>query len=179
MTGLRLSGVLGVAFWFIHAVDSLWRGEPNNMLWCCNLAALFVGVSQVWPQPTLNAVGVLWFFWGVPIWVLELLTGGALIWTSALTHVGGWAVGLYGVRRLGIPRGIWWKTLAAGIALQGVCRLLTPPHENVNICWSIWAGWEKHFPSYFVYWLGLVALSGTIFFSTEWALSRVTEKAPA
>lgn len=173
---LRLSGLLALGCWLAHAVDSILRREPNNLLWTCNLAALFVGLGQLRGSAGLNALGCFWLFWGVPVWLVGLLGAEPWVCSSAFTHLGGLALGVYGLKRLGLPRGIWWKALAAVVALQQLCRWITPPAENVNLAFAIWGGWDRWFPSYLLYWCFLVAASGTIFLAMEAALARVIEK---
>ena len=63
----------------------------------------------------LNAVGLLWACFGLPIWLLYTFTGGEFMPTALLTHVGGLVIGIYGVRVLGLPRGSAWKAFAAYI----------------------------------------------------------------
>ena len=82
------------------------------------------------------AVGVCWVLFGLPIWLLDLATGGTLNPTSVFTHVGGPAVGILALRRLGWPAGVWWKASIAEAALLLLTRLVAPPERNINLVFA-------------------------------------------
>lgn len=164
----RKLGLLGLSFWTVHALDSvLCLGEPQNLLWACNLAALFVGIGLLFRWRACNSISVLWLSLGLFMWILDLLGNGKFIWTSLAIHIGGLWVGLLGIRILGMARGSWWQATIALAALQQGCRWFTARHDNVNLAFAIWPGWERFFPSYPVYWLCLLALSALVFLATE------------
>ncbi len=104
--------------------------------------------------------------------VIDLATGGELIPTSFLTHVVGFALGLHGVRRLGFPRGTWWKATLAFVAVWPVTRLLTPRAANVNLAFFVHPGWERLFPVYALYFFAIVALAAGTFSVVERVLHR-------
>jgi hypothetical protein len=79
---------------------------------------------------------------------------------------------LYGVRRLGLPSGAWWKAVPALIALILFCRLVTPPRANVNVAFAIYPGWEKVFPSHPIYLAVMMGLSAGYFVGFEYVLRR-------
>ncbi|HYO78224.1 MAG TPA: hypothetical protein VE010_17320, partial [Thermoanaerobaculia bacterium] len=101
---MRALGIVALLFYAVHAAVHLYRGEPYNLLWTCNVAALLVGLGLVWRNATLNAIGLLWSCFGTWLWLLDVATGGEFILTSTLTHLGAFGVGLYGIRVLGTPR---------------------------------------------------------------------------
>ena len=96
---------LAIVFYIVHGVVHLHRGEPYDLLWGCHLAALLVAAGLLLRNATLNAIGLLWACFGLPLWILDALTGGELMPTAALTHLGALLIGIYGVRLLGMPRG--------------------------------------------------------------------------
>jgi hypothetical protein len=161
-------GLCGVLAYGVHAVHYVARRQEENLLWFCHLAALGIGIALILRAPTLNAIGLLWLAIGTPCWFLYLAGGGELLMGAALTHCAGLALGLFGVRRLGLPRDAWWKALLALVAVHFVTRLITPPAENVNLAFAVWPGWEPWFPSHRVYLAFLTALSAAVFL----ALSR-------
>ena len=71
------------------------------------------------------AVGFLWLCVGGVFWGLDLATGGKLIPTSILTHVGGLLIGGVGVARMGMPRHAAIYATAGFLALQFLSRLLS------------------------------------------------------
>ena len=156
-----------------HAVVHLARGEPYDLLWGCHLAVLLVGAGLWTGKAAINAIGLLWACIGLPIWLIYTFTGGEFMPTSVLTHVGGFALGIAGVRRLGMPAGVWWKALAAYLTLWAVTRALTPPQANVNLAFGVWPGWEDSFPSYPIYFATLFASGALTFLAGEQLFRRV------
>lgn len=154
-----------VMFYAIHAFVHLRRGEPYDLLWGCHLAVLLVAAGLWLRSATLNAVGLLWSCFGLPIWLLYTFTGGEFMPTATLTHVGAFAIGIFGVRLLGFPRGGAWKALAAYVALWGLTRVVTPESANINLAFHVHPGWEQPFGSYPVYFATLLA-AGTLTFLT-------------
>jgi hypothetical protein len=165
-----VAGILAVVFYVVRVGFYFAAGEPQNMLWSCHLACLLVGVGLLSSSATLNAIGVLWITIGIPMWVLDLATGGAFLAPSVLTHFGALVLGGFGVRGLGWPAGMWWKAILALGGLHALTRLISPPEGNVNLAFAVWPGWERHFPSHAVYLLLLGSLSAAVFFVTGLAL---------
>jgi hypothetical protein len=166
-------GIAAVAFYAAHATTYLLRRQPENLLWVCHLGALAVGVGLIAGWPTWNAVGAFWLVLGVPLWIYDLSRGGEFIATSTLTHGGGLAVGAFGLRRIGLPRGAWWKATAALAGANLLCRAVTPPGENVNLAHAVYRGWESAFPSHFVYLVCLLALFAAVAWALQFGLPKL------
>jgi hypothetical protein len=164
-----LGGLAAIFFYAVRAGFYLARGEPHNLLWSCHVACLLVGLGWLLASRTLNAIGFLWAAIGLPLWLVDLTTGGEFVAASLLTHVGGLALGGFGVRALGLPRAAWWQASLALAAMLGLTRALAPPASNVNLAFGVWKGWEAWFPSHALYLLLLGAASTALFFS----MSRV------
>jgi hypothetical protein len=166
---------LGLAAMFcyaIHAGFHVLNGRPAEALWMCHLGAALVGAGLLSGSAATNGIGTLFLCMGTPLWVIYLAGGGEFYPTSCFPHLGGLAIGLYGVRRLGLPSGSWWKAVAALIMLILVCRLVTPASANVNVAFAIYPGWEKLFPSHPIYLGVLMAQSAGYFLLCEFALRR-------
>jgi len=164
---MRALGIVAFLCYAIHCSVHLYRGAPYNLLWGCHIAALLVGLGLLLRNPTLNAIGFLWSCLGLPLWIIDIATGGEFIVTSPLTHVGGFVLGFIGVRKMGMPRGAAIKAMAAMAALMVICRVVTPPAANVNLAFHVKNGWEAYFPSYALYFAMLFAITGAIFVSVE------------
>jgi hypothetical protein len=164
--------VLALGCYAVHAGVHLYRHEPEDLLWACHLGAALVGVGLLAASALLNGIGTLFLGLGTPLWVLDLLGGGEFLPSSCLTHLGGLAIGLYGIRRLGIPRATWWMTTAALGALIVTCRLVTPPRANVNVAFAIPSAWQGHFPSHRVYLVTMIGMSSGYFWVVGYALLR-------
>ena len=175
---VKLWAACALVFWFLHAVDSLRLAQPYNLLWACNIACLLIGLGLALDKPLAHSVGVLWLAFGIWLWVIDLVGGGEFKVTSLLTHVGGLAAGLAVLGARPFVQGAWWKSVAAWLVLQQVCRWTTPPKENLNLAFSVWPGWESVFPSYAAYNAFFVVTSGLFFYLIEkgaarWAAARV------
>jgi len=169
---MKKLGSAALACYLIHAGFHVINGRPAEALWMCHLGAALVGVGLLFSWPTLSGIGTLFLCIGTPLWVMYLAEGGEFYPTSVFPHVVGLAIGLYAVRRIGLPSGTWWKAVLALIALIGICRLVTPPDANVNVAFAIYPGVEKYFPSHPIYLAGMMVLSAGYFFLGEYAMRR-------
>lgn len=167
---MRALGIVALVCYAIHGAVHVHRGQPYNLLWSCHIAALLVGFGLLSRNATLNATGFLWSCLGLPLWILDLATGGEFIVTSPLTHVGAFVLGLIGVRKLGMPRHAALKALAAYATLWVVCRVVTPPALNVNLAFRVHHGWEQYFPSYALYLAMMAVIVAAIFTAAERAV---------
>jgi len=165
--GLALAAI---ACYGAHASVHLWRGEPYDLLWGCHLAVLLVAAGLLLRNSMVNAMGVLWACFGLPIWLLYTFTGGEFMPTATLTHLGALIIGTAGVRILGWPRGTVWTAMAGYVALWIVTRLATPATANVNLAFRVYPGWEDRFATYplylatlFVLGIGIFTLADAVF----------------
>jgi hypothetical protein len=170
---MRSLGLIPLAGYAIHAAVHLQRGEPYDLLWACHIAAILVGFGLLLRNPTLNAIGLLWSCFGLPLWLLDLATGGEFILTSPLTHIGAFACGIAGIRALGMPRHAAMKGLAAFAALWLLCRLVTPPAANVNLAFRVQPGWERYFSTYSLYFAVLFGGAALTFSLAQWLFGRM------
>jgi hypothetical protein len=170
---MRWLGVLALAGTAIHWAYHLVHQRPWDLLWACHLAAALIGIGCLLDWPPGVGIGVLWLCVGVPLWVLGLATGDEFAPTSILTHVGGMAIGLIYVGYRGMPVGSWWQAILALIALQQLCRWVTPADKNVNMAFAVYQGWETWFPSYLWYWVLFTIVFALVFFGSEWGLRFV------
>ena len=171
-------GLLGMAFYAAHAIQYLLRRQPEHALWACHLGALTVGVGLLLRSPVLNAVGVFWLVPGLLLWFWELSIGGEFIPTSVGTHIGGLCLGIFGLRRLGLPDGTWWKGIVALMAVVLVTRLITPPASNVNMSHGVYNGWEETFPSHAVYMILGFGVYALVFLGLQFGLRKAGVSRP-
>jgi len=172
---MRILSILGLAAlgcYAIHATFHLLNGRPADLLWACHLGAALVGIGLLVRSGTTNGIGVLFLLMGTPLWIMDLASGGVFYPTSAFTHIGGLIIGLYGVRRLSFPSGTWWRAVAALIGLILICRFVTPREANINMAFAVYPGWEKVYPSHFVYLIVMMVFAAIYFFLCEFGLRR-------
>ena len=164
---------LALGCYAIHAAWHLANGAPEHLLWTCHLAVVLVAIGFLLASPTWNAIGLCWSAMGNPLWLLDLAAGGEFIPTSLFTHAGGLALAIVGLRRFGMPAGVWWKAGALFAALQMASRAITPAEENVNVAFRVWTGWEGVFPSYAIF----LAVSYPLLLGYFFAVERVAQRA--
>ena len=169
----RWLAFVAIAFYVLHALVHLSRGEPYDLLWGCHLALLLVAAGLLMNNASLNAIGLLWSGFGLPIWLIYTFTGGEFMPTAALTHLGAFVIGIYGAGQLGIPRGSAWQALAAYLALWALTRAITPENANINLAFSVWPGWEDRFPTYPIYFATLLVSGAFTFAITEVLVRRI------
>jgi len=168
-----IAGCIAILCYAVHAAFHLSRGEPQDLLWACHIAALLVGFGLLFRSAELNAIGLLWSSFGTSLWILDLATGGEWIPTALLTHVGALAFGILGVRWLGMPRHTAVKSTAGFLPLWALTRAVTPPWANVNVAFSVYQGWEHTFTRYPPYFAMLLVI-GFATFSIVERLMRLT-----
>jgi hypothetical protein len=161
------AGAAAVSFFLIHGAVLVAESASPHLLWCCHLGCLLVGIGLLRPYRWTYAVGTAWMVLGVPLWLLNVFVSREFMPTSLLSHMGGLLLAFYGLNHVEIPRHLWLAATTGLIALAVVTRLLTPPAANINLAFSVWAGWETVFPSYFHYALMMLALAAVLFFLFE------------
>jgi len=165
-------GLSALGCFAVYASYEIRVGHPENMLWACPLGSLAVAAGLLLRWPIANGIGFLWLVLGVPLWILDLLTGTGCPWVSIFPHVGGLALGLTGVRLLGSPRGTWWQAVASLYLLHVASRWVTPEEANINLTFRVWTGWEPYFPSHGIYILLIMACAGVLFAGVEFTLRK-------
>jgi hypothetical protein len=168
---------MALAIYALHSANHVLGGTAHDLLWICNLAPGLLAIGCLARVPTLAAIPMLWLSVGTPLWLLDALAGGAVIPTGALSHVGGLTLSVLAVRGLGLPRGTWLKAVAAVLFVMALSRIATPPEHNVNLAFSVRAGWEPYFSSYPLYFGMLVAVFTSVFFVVERLFVRITSEA--
>lgn len=149
---MRLLGLLPLGFFLANLAANFREGHPGNSLWMCYLANLLLAAGLFLARPELLRPGALWILPGIPLWMLDMISTGIVRPTGVLAHLGGAAVGIYALGRYRAGRGAWLHAFLLFLAVQQLCRWVTPPDLNVNLAHGIYAGWEKMFPGYWAYW---------------------------
>ncbi len=176
---LRWLGLLAFLFYAVHGGYHVRRGHPEDLLWICHLGALGIAAGLLSGSPTANAIGVLWLAAGVPLWVVDLASGGDFHPTSLLTHLGGLALGVVGLRWLGLPAGVWWKALVGLIVVALACRVTTPAPANVNLAFTFWPAERSVSFVHVASLVAALALAGAVLYGLERGLMRAGVAEPA
>lgn len=176
---LELIGALALAGLVVHGANHVLSGTPMDLFWACNIATLLLASACFFEKPRLVAVATMWLTFGTPMWILDVATGGVVMWTSSLTHIGALGLGLYATRRLGVPDKTWVWATAALVGVMLVTRYATPPALNINLAHAVWAGWESTFPRYDVYFAVVVSGFAVTFFVFEQIFAALGERRPS
>jgi hypothetical protein len=165
----RLSAIGACALFLSLAHDGwhLARGEWHDLFWFCNLSCPLLGLGCLLRNGPMVRVALTWFLFGTPLWVLDQVTGGEVIVTGILVHLGGPLLGALALPRFGWQRGTWRLAWLASLGVWALARLVTPPAANVNLAFRVWPGWEGMFPHYGAYVLLLLASAALVFFLLE------------
>jgi hypothetical protein len=186
--------MLPLAFFFAQAIHYWQIGELGQMLWMCNVGNLLLALGLFLEQVILIRVAILWIIPGLAVWFLfyilplwETLLSGRIshaqlfgVLSSTLVHVGGFAVAMVVLRRVGMEGRAWLYAFIWYFIVQLVSRLVTPAAMNVNVSHAVQAGWEQTFTSYLKFWLVLTLLVGVglwslvLLLKTLWPVSQAS-----
>lgn len=170
------AGIVAILFYLIHAGALVSGREPYHLMWSCHLGCLLIGIGLLLSRPWLLSIGFFWMTIGVPLRILNVLMNADFMLTSTFSHIGGLVIALYGLRFMEIPKFSWTAATVGLVALGLVTRMVTPEHANVNLSFSVWAGWEQTFPSYFWYVVLILSASATTFWVLESIVRKVTAR---
>ena len=189
---LRLLGFLPLAFFSAQAIHYWQIGQLGHMLWMCNIGNLLLAVGLFFRAAVLIRVAVIWMVPGVVVWFLFVVVTWGMLLTgrfsytelfgvvsSTLAHLGGFAVGIAVLRRVGIDAKAWLYAFIWYFIVQLLSRLVTPAAMNVNLSQSIYAGWEQTFSSYWKFWLVLTVLVGACLWILGLLLRSLWPASPA
>ena len=187
----RLLGFLPLAFFSAQAIHYVQIHQLGHMLWMCNIGNLLLALGLFFEQAIIIRVAVIWMVPGVAVWFVYvvptwgmLLTGqfsytelfGVL--SSTLAHLGGFAVGIRVLRKIGMDGRAWLYAFIWYFIVQFVSRLLSPAEMNVNLSQRIQPGWEQTFTSYWAFWLVLTVLVGICLWLLGLLLQKLWPVAP-
>jgi hypothetical protein len=176
---VKALGVLALAFYAAHAGWHVSHHLAWDLFWVCNVSMPLLVLGCILEQSRLAASAVMILAYGTPLWTLDLLTGGQLVITSPLIHVGGLVIGGFAVGRLGWPRGTWAIASLLTAALLLFSRLVTPPDANVNLAFRVHEGWESLFPSHILYVVLMWTGSAVVFALVELGARRLLVRSSA
>jgi hypothetical protein len=154
-TRLRLLGILPLLFFVAQGVH-YWRiHQLGHMLWMCNIGNLVLALGLFFEKPLLVRVAAIWTIPGLFIWFFYVVLAWGVFFTSTLAHVGGIAVAALALKTYRMDRHSWRYALGWSLLVQLISRFVTAPDLNVNLAHSIQPGFERTFPSYWMFWLAL------------------------
>lgn len=154
-TRLRLLGILPLVFFLAQGVH-YWRiHQLGHMLWMCNIGNLVLALGLFFERPLLVRVAAIWTIPGLFIWFFYVVLAWGVFLTSTLAHVGGIAVAAIALKTYRMDRNSWRYAFGWSLLVQLISRFVTAPELNVNLAHAVQPGFERTFPSYWVFWLAL------------------------
>jgi len=189
---LRLLGFLPLAFFIAQAIHYWQINELGHMLWMCNIGNLVLALGLFFEEAILIRVAVMWIVPGVAVWFFYVVpTWGVLlsgsfsyaalfgVLSSTLAHLGGLAVGIVALRKVGMDTRAWFYAFTWYFVVQLLSWFLTPAAMNVNLSHSIQPGWEQTFSTYWRFWFVLTLLVGICLWILGLLLKRLWPATPA
>ena len=154
-TRLRLLGILPLLFFIAQGVH-YWRiHQLGHMLWMCNIGNLVLALGLFFEKPLLVRVAAIWTIPGLFIWFFYVVLAWGVFFTSTLAHVGGITVAAIALKTYRMDRNSWRYAFGWSLLVQLVSRFVTAPELNVNLAHTVQPGFERTFPSYWMFWLAL------------------------
>ena len=182
-----------MAFFIAQAIHYWQIDQLGHMLWMCNVGNLLLALGLFFEAAIMIRVAVIWIIPGLAVWFLfyilpiwgTLLTGRVSsaqlfgVLSSTLVHVGGFAVGIAVLRKVGMDARAWFHAFIWYFVVQLLSRLVTPASLNVNVSHNIQAGWEQTFSSYWKFWAVLTLLVGICLWMLGWLLGMLWPAVPS
>lgn len=154
-TRLRLLGILPLLFFLAQGIH-YWRiHQLGHMLWMCNIGNLVLALGLFFEKPLLVRVAAIWTIPGLFIWFFYVVLAWGVFFTSTLAHVGGIGVAAIALKTYRMDRNSWRYAFGWSLLVQLISRFVTAPELNVNLAHAIQPGFERTFPSYWMFWLAL------------------------
>ncbi len=153
--------------------NNLHLGRPADSLWICHVAVLILGTGMLTLNAHLIRVGALFTVFGIPWWVIGLLTVEEGSLASTCSHLGNAVTGILALRSVRAVPGTWAHSVGIFLFLQLVCRWVTPPEMNVNLAFQIHPATPVRLGSFFAYWVGLVIVGAAALWITELLLRKL------
>jgi len=161
-TKLRLLGIFPLIF-FIAQFVHYWRiNELGNLLWMCNIGNLMLAMGLFLEKPLVIRLSAIWMIPGLLVWIVYVVLAWGVFFTSTLAHVGGLAVAMIALSRVRMERGVWRWAFGWYLMVQLASRFVTLPQLNVNLAHAVQPGWERAFPSYWMFWLVLTLVAAAL-----------------
>ncbi len=155
----RLLGVLPLVFFMLHALADWRDGGWPHMLWMCIIGNLLIAFGIFLRVAHSIRIGVSWLLLGLGLWLWFVVAREGTTLPSVLAHIGGLIVGLIAISRVGADAHTWLYASVWYIAIQQMCRMITPAELNVNIAHRVYDGLEDFFATYGIFWAATTMLA--------------------
>ncbi|MGC4087539.1 MAG: hypothetical protein QM756_06535 [Polyangiaceae bacterium] len=173
---LRWLSLAAALFFAVHCGRFAFDGELERTLWLSNVATLTLVLGCAARSRHLTALAFAWLSFCAVLWFVDVGFGEMAVDSSALTHLGSFALAVMAVAVLGMPKNTW-ALAALGLALLVLLsRLATKPEHNINLAFGIANGWRGSFAEHLPYLLLLFSLGAALFFVAERAARALLQR---
>lgn len=161
-TKLRLLGIFPLIFFLAQGMH-YWRiDQLGHMLWMCNIGNLLLAMGLFLEKPLIVRLSAIWMIPGLFIWIIYVVLAWGVFLTSTLAHIGGLAVAMIALSKIGMDRIAWRWAFAWYLMVQLASRFVTPAELNVNLAHAVQPGYEQTFASYWTFWLLLTVVTAAV-----------------
>lgn len=165
----RWLAVFPLIFFLLKVYQYRAPADQGQILWWCTISNLVLGLSLL-----TGSIRGAWIFsfmliLGTPIWLLDVWATGDFTIYSVFTHIVSPAIGIYCVRKLPVPGGIWWRGMLYYFFLMLISYVLTSPALNVNLAHDVYAAAKPFIQNYWLY----TAMNSVLLASSLFVLERI------
>lgn len=148
----RLVGLLPLLIFLYRLEQYIEVGTPDWIMYNCNITLVMLSLGMILLRELPIRVAAIWLAIGVPMWLIDAWVLREIWIASILSHIGGFLLALYAVRRVRLTGGDWMLAALWFYMLQLVTRFTTAPRYNVNIAHFPYEFTRDWFSSYLVFW---------------------------
>ena len=148
----QLIGLAPLLIFLYRLLQYYDEGTPDWIMANCNITLVMLAVGMLAFRQLPIRVATIWLTIGVPMWLIDAWVTQVLWAASVLSHVGGWLLGLFALRRVRVDGRSWLPAAVWFFLWQVVTRLTTRPHLNVNIAHTPYEFTKDWFASYWQFW---------------------------
>ncbi|HJT67228.1 MAG TPA: hypothetical protein VJ749_12290 [Pyrinomonadaceae bacterium] len=161
-TRTRLLGIVPLLFFLAQGVH-YWRiHQLGHLLWMCNIGSLVLALGLFFEKPLLVRVPAIWTVPGIFMWFFFYVVSWGVYFASVLVHVGGLIVAAIALKTYRMDRNAWRYAFGWSLLVQLISRFATAPDLNVNVAHAVQPGFERTFPSYWMFWLAVTLATAVV-----------------
>lgn len=168
----QLIAILPLGIFVYRLVQYIGVGTPDWIMYNCHLSTLLLAVAMFLEWKPGIRIAAIWLVIGLPMWLIDAWVFQVLWIASIFSHVGGFLLAVYAIRRVGATGRSWLLALGWFLFWQIVTRYTTAPDLNVNIAHAPYEFARGWFGSYWQFWPVCALAAGTMAFGVDRALAR-------
>lgn len=169
----RWIGVLPLLIFGWRLWQYLSVNTPDWILYSCHVSTLALGLAMIWGWPLIIRITVIWLMIGLPMWVIDAWVTKVIWIASIFSHVGGFFLALYAIKRVRATGKSWFPALLWFVGLQLITRYTTRPDLNVNVAHFPYEAFKDSYASYWTFWPVCTLVVALLVWLVEFGLARV------